>query len=951
MTHGFHQPGRKTREGLVLLGGASLAGPKHVARFERKTAGILAYLAVEGATPRSRIAGLLWADSKEATARNNLAQALRRLRNVSGATFVVGDESLELRDVPTDVAALLLAVHAGSFEEAAHLGGELLAGYDFDDCPEYESWLKGAREQVKRAWAKALGAEIDRAEAEGRIDDALVLAERAVAAEQLSEAAHLRVARLWLAKGDAPAAMTAYERCRKTLARELAMKPSAAMLEVLRAIREGKAPAVPRRAAVPVALPATVLRPPWVGRKREWAELERAYAAGRGVVVSGAPGVGKSRLIRELAERKGPFVLIEARPGDADVPYATLARGLRALLKVKRLEMPEWVRFELSQVLPELATSESGPMSLRNKLRFLDAFAHVTRLAVAEGVTVFAIDDLQWADRASVEALTWAAEQCWAGELGAFAVVAHRDEELPDATRERIDRAVSANLASHLELGPLTPDETLELCRSLGVESLASRAAAIAEASHGVPLFLLEIVRAALDAGADEAGVPIPDRVKALVRRRLERMSEPALRLARVAAIAGPVFDLDLAMHVLGASALDLAEPWATLEAAQILAGGRLSHDVLAEVLRDDLPRVVREHLHANVAERLAATNADPALVAHHFEAGGREGAAAPHLFRAGIAARMVSRIVEAGTLFERAARAFEVAGDATGACEALYQLVRGPVGAQAETYAERLDRLATSTRDRARARGFRAGMNVDIGRYAEADAAAREAAVLAKDAGDHFVLAEAVQVRLDVAIRTGRLGPPVHELLDAFDDACEKLADPEGLAAAELYRGEVSLLEGDPQSALPHMDAALGHLERWGQLLYGKARVLAARARVHVALRDLGAARRDVDDAEAALRDATGAVGARAHVRLSRAEIFLAERKGAEALEALGDLPLGGGMPRDVRASQVLQAEALVLIGKDDEAARVLDAVAADKSMDASLHARAARTRAKMGT
>src|SRR5688572_15026380 len=150
---------------LVLLGGAQLDGPQPITRLEKKTAALVAYLAVEGTTSRSRIAGLLWPDSKEATARNNLAQAIRRLRTASGTSVIVGDESVELREVTTDVADLLMAVHEGRFADAAGLGGELLEGYDLDGLPDFEPWLKGARGHVQRAWARAVGMEIDRAEA------------------------------------------------------------------------------------------------------------------------------------------------------------------------------------------------------------------------------------------------------------------------------------------------------------------------------------------------------------------------------------------------------------------------------------------------------------------------------------------------------------------------------------------------------------------------------------------------------------------------------------------------------------------------------------------------------------------------------------------------------------------------------------------------------------------
>lgn len=941
MTASVSAPGNPAIR-LHLLGGARLEGPQPIPRLEKKTAAIVAYLAVEGTTSRSRIAGLLWPESKEATARNNLAQAIRRLRTASGASLIEGDESIELKGATTDVSDLLISVHEGRFAEAAELGGELLGGYDLDGFPDLEPWLKGARGHVARAWSRAVNAEIDRAENEGRIDDAIGLAERLVSADPLSEAAHLRVTRLLLAKGDAPAAMNAYERCRKTLARELAMKPSPAMIEVLRAIREGKAPAAVRRAAAPVALPAAVLRPPWVGRAKEWAELERAMDAKRGVVVSGSPGVGKSRLLREFADRRGQVLVVEGRPGDGDIPYATLARGLRALFKDRKIALPEWAAFELARVVPELASDPSGAPSMRSKLRFLEAFAHALRLGLESGLSILIVDDLQWVDPSSVEALFWIAEQCWSGELAAFAVLAHRDEELPEETAARVERAVSAGLASRIDLGPLTPDESLALVGSLGIDALEDRVASIAAASHGVPLFLLEIVRAALDSSSDDAKITIPDRVKALVRRRLDRLGDAALRLARVAAVAGPAFDLALASHVLGSNPMDLAEPWSALEAAQVLAAGRLAHDVIGEVLREDLPRVVREHVHAKTAERLATLEADPALVAHHFESGGRIGEAAPFLLRAGHTARSLSRVSEATRLFERAAKAFEVAGDKSGACDAIFQLVRGRVGPEAEALAQRLEKLAVTDRDRARARSFQAGVDVDAGRFDAAEIAAREAETLARSAGDVLVHAKAVQVRLDAAMRSGRVGPDIDPLLVAFLETTEKLGDFEGLAAAALYHGEVEMLRDRPAEALPHIASALGMLERAGLLRYAKARILAARARALVMLGDLAEAERSLDEADVALRDAEGAIGAQAHVRIARAEVALARSDGRAALEALGSLPGGEGLPRDVLMARLLRGEAWMLVGRREEAAAELGDLAKDPLVDARLRARA---------
>jgi DNA-binding SARP family transcriptional activator len=941
---------------FALLGGARLdapgapGAPGPIARLEKKTAALVALLAIDGATSRSRLAGLLWPESKESTARNNLAQAIRRLRTASGAALVVGDETVELSGATTDVAELLLAVHEGRNDDAVRLlatagSGELLAGVDLDDHPDVDQWLRGARAQVVRAWSRAGSAAIDRAESDGRIDDALAIAERLVALEPLSEGAHLRVARLWLAKGDAPAATRAYERCRKTLAKELAMKPSAAMIEVLRAIREGRAPAPDRRVA-PVALPAAVLRPRWVGRAKEWAELERAHAARTGLVVSAAPGVGKSRLLREFVERMGPATFVEGRPGDGDVPYASLARALRALLRERKPALAPWASAEIGRVVPELSSEVSGAPSMRSKLRFLEAVAHVVGLAVEGGLVAIVVDDLQWVDAASVEALVWVAERCWSGDIPAFFAFAHRDGDLPDETAKRVERMVSAGLARRIELGPLQTDEALELVRSLDLPALEGRLASIAEASHGVPLFLLEIVRSALDASGDDARVTIPDRVKALLRRRLDRLGEGALRLARTAAVAGPSFDLPLAAHVLGSSPLDLAEPWAALEAAQILEKGRLAHDTVGEVLRDDLPGVVREHVHARVAERLVVTGADPALVAHHFEAGARELDAAPYLMEAAATARGMSRVTEATRMFERAASAFERAERESDACAALYQLVRIATGGDAEVLAARLARLAKTDADRARYLCFRAGADVDQGKFAAADAAAVEAERLARVSSLPLVVAESLQVRLDVAIRSGMLDG-VADKMDAFAAATAALDDPEGLAAAALYRAEIELTCDRPDAAVPHLDDALGHLERWGQLRYAKAWILAAKTRALLSLGDVEGAARAVDEADEALREASGATGGSSKARLARAELAVARGDAAAVRAALGDLPESPAHPRDVRLARVIRAEGRVLEGAHAEADADLAAIADDPAADARVRARAAIGRA----
>src|SRR5215218_9702534 len=93
---------------LQLLGGARFHGPAGSIELEGKHAALLALLALEGPTPRGRVAGLLWGESPEAVARNNLSQTLRRLHKACGHELIVGTSTLALSDsVHVDVRELL----------------------------------------------------------------------------------------------------------------------------------------------------------------------------------------------------------------------------------------------------------------------------------------------------------------------------------------------------------------------------------------------------------------------------------------------------------------------------------------------------------------------------------------------------------------------------------------------------------------------------------------------------------------------------------------------------------------------------------------------------------------------------------------------------------------------------------------------------------------------------
>jgi len=286
-------------------------------------AALLVWLALEGATPRARIAQLLWPEKHADAARNSLRQRLFQLRRQAGVELVTGSATLSLADgVSHDL------------EDA----DTVLGHPDGDDLPagEFAAWLGMQRLRRRDRVRRALTELADRAEAVRDWDDALTHARELVALEPLSEESHRRVMRLHYLAGDRAAALLAFDRCEQLLKHEVGTAPSDDTLALLRTVQaaanaadEAAGPAV---LAVAPRIPASVLRPPrLIGRDAAWAQLAEAWHAGGCAIVVGEAGLGKSRLAGDFAQSQGRALLAGARPGDARVVYASASRLLRAL--------------------------------------------------------------------------------------------------------------------------------------------------------------------------------------------------------------------------------------------------------------------------------------------------------------------------------------------------------------------------------------------------------------------------------------------------------------------------------------------------------------------------------------------------------------------------------------------------------------------------------------------
>lgn len=583
---------------------ASAGAQALVCPLERKAAGLLALVAIDGPTPRAKVAAMLWPDADAAAARNSLRQTLHRLHRRAGRE--VADTACDVLRLAVGIECDIATAADALAGDATAAGGDLLGCFDFDECEAFAAWLQAARERWRATRRDMLAQIASGLEKDGHVALALHYAQRLVADDPLLEHAHRRLIRLHYLRGDRSAALAAFAACRAVLRRELGASPAPETAQLARLVEASGVLLPP--AAEPASVPVPVLSPPrLVGRDTEWQRLTVAGRRRRVVVVSGEPGVGKSRLLSEFAARHDGFVLVSARPGDASVPFMLLARLLRAVLERFAPAVPTSVRMELAPVLPEFAGEpEDGTVA---PPRLHQAAAAV--LATAPAMAGCIVDDLHLADEASLDAIVALAAASAA--LPLHWLVAVCPTEPPASIAACLDRASLADV-ERLALAPLDAPAVRALLRSLAVPGFDAEAWAEPLARHtgGNPLFILETVRQLLSdgplgpSGRHGVTLPVSLTVERLIEQRLAQLTPEALRLARLAALAPGVFSPALAARVLRLHPLDLAGAWRELEAAQVLQQNAFVHGLVFEATLRSVPEAIASLMRRDIAAALA---------------------------------------------------------------------------------------------------------------------------------------------------------------------------------------------------------------------------------------------------------------------------------------------------------------------------------------------------------
>lgn len=402
--------------------------------------------------------------------------------------------------------------------------------------------------------------------------------------------------------------------------------------------------------------------------------LERARAGRASVVlVAGDAGVGKSRVVAEVAAEAradGALVLIGhcVELGEGELPYAPVAGAVRALaaqLGPGELDaVLGTARGELARLAPVLGEGEVAPVGTGRfaTARLFELLLGVLGRAGESAPVMLVFEDLHWADGSTRDLLRFLVRS--AGEERLAVIATYRTDSLGRAhpLRPYVAELARDPRVERIAMRPFSRAEFADHVRAIrGDLPSATVLDRLFERSEGNPFFTEELL-AAGDAGS------LPASLREVMLTRLERLSPPTQRVVRVLAAAGQRVDYELIAAAAGLAENDLADALREAVAAQVLVPAaqdsafEFRHALLRETAYAELLPGERERLHAELAEQLEsraqATVAGAALqaeLAHHWHAAGEPDRALPASVRAGEEAARVHAHPEALRHFQRA--------------------------------------------------------------------------------------------------------------------------------------------------------------------------------------------------------------------------------------------------------------------------------------------------------
>ena len=707
---------------ILLLGPPRIERDGTLVKVDtRKAIALVAYLASTGeAHRRDTLASLMWPESDQTRARAALRRTLSSLnRALNGEGLIIERDAIGLgvgalasADIVRFRSLLDQRLTHGhpatevcdacvvpALEAVQLCRGDFLAGFTLRDSPDFDDWQRSQAESVRQELSGALDTLVRCHAATGQFEQAVEYARRWVALDPLAERSNRELMKAYGWAGRRADAQRQYRDCVRIMDRELGVPPLEETTRLYREIMEGGGPPPPTFAAestssesangpapeptISVASKAAP-RYPLVGRVEQWDRLLRDYESvgpgGRLVVLQGESGVGKTRLAEDFVAhvKARGAVALTARcyEGESTLAYGPFVSILSGLLGPEPVasvsDVPsDWLS-EASRLLPGMRDLRRGipaPQPLETagaQVRFFEALGGIIQQALlGTNPGVLLIDDLQWADDASLEILTYLVRRLHARPI--LVLLAFRgDLALSTGAQLLLTEARRSDLATILEINRLDLESTVALTRAAAGETRRIPEG-FAERMHreteGLPLFLVEYIPVALgemDRGSFDW--EMPRRVRDLLLSRVSALSETGTQLLDTAAVIGRQFEFDTVQQASGRGDDEAVTAMEELSLAglvrEVNAGGTPTYDFAYDQLRnlvyEEISLARRRLLHRRVAEALSihsgsrAGEPGHAAIARHYQMAGKDLEAAESFRLAGVYARELYANIEA---------------------------------------------------------------------------------------------------------------------------------------------------------------------------------------------------------------------------------------------------------------------------------------------------------------
>ena len=406
---------------------------------------------------------------------------------------------------------------------------------------------------------------------------------------------------------------------------------------------------------------------PFVGREAELTQLERILEQalrGRGgvVLIGGEPGIGKTRLAEEIeirAQHKGMLTFIgHCYEMEAVIPYAPFVEILEATAEtipadtfreVMGDSAPELARFapQIKKMFPDIPPPADLPGEEDRRYTFNSISRYMRRSAAVRPIMLI-LDDLHWGDESTLLLLEHLALNL--GDVPVLMIGTYRDVELATSRplARTLETLVRQRAAQRLALKRLSQEDVHSMLHRLsGSDPPRALVDVIFSETEGNAFFVEEVFRHLLEEGKllDAGGtwrpgleideLDVPESVRLVIGRRLERLRNETKKVLTVAAVLGRVFEFDLLAGVSDISDLDPLDAMDEAESAHLISSikGRdarysFVHELVRQTLLTDISLPRRQRLHLQIAEAIETTRSSnleryTSDLAHHlYQAG-----------------------------------------------------------------------------------------------------------------------------------------------------------------------------------------------------------------------------------------------------------------------------------------------------------------------------------------